>query len=83
MGQDGRQNRLLNLHYVGTCNPPGPFVVCAPLRRRGEIGRRARLKIWYTQVCVGSTPSAGIPSKTRVGGVDVAYVVRRASQVIE
>jgi hypothetical protein len=27
--------------------------------RRGGIGRRARLKIWYPQGCVGSTPSVG------------------------
>ncbi len=27
--------------------------------RRGETGRRARLKIWYPQGCVGSNPSAG------------------------
>ena len=28
-------------------------------RRRGGIGRRARLKIWYSYECVGSTPSVG------------------------
>ena len=27
--------------------------------RRGGIGRRARLKIWYSEECVGSTPSVG------------------------
>lgn len=28
--------------------------------RRGEIGRRNRLKICRGQLCVGSTPTAGI-----------------------
>ena len=28
--------------------------------RRGGIGRRARLKILYSDECVGSSPSAGI-----------------------
>jgi hypothetical protein len=27
--------------------------------RCGGIGRRARLKIWYSYECVGSTPSVG------------------------
>ena len=27
--------------------------------RCGGIGRRARLKIWYSKECVGSTPSIG------------------------
>ena len=27
--------------------------------RCGGIGRRARLKIWYSEECVGSTPSIG------------------------
>src|SRR5256886_9235539 len=48
------------------------FAVCVyedPMRngsetsRRGGIGRRAGLKIQYSQECVGSIPSAGSPSK--------------------
>ena len=30
------------------------------MRRRDEIGRRARLKIWCPQGRVGSSPTAGI-----------------------
>ena len=38
------------------CGDAGRLTHC---RRRGGIGRRARLKIWYSQECVGSSPSAG------------------------
>src|SRR5688500_1957174 len=38
---------------------PQPIYILRRGSRRGGIGRRARLKIWYSYECVGSSPSVG------------------------
>ena len=49
---------------LGSKSPPLRLAVAGGyvgrhLGRCGGIGRRARLKIWYSRECVGSTPSIG------------------------
>ncbi len=45
--------------------------------RRGEIGRRNRLKICRGQLCVGSTPTAGIKLSPSVRVFFVLFTWRR------
>lgn len=44
---------------TNTLTPQNSLVYCCSLRRSGEIGRRARLKIWWGRPRVGSSPTFG------------------------
>ena len=51
-------------------------------RRCGGIGRRARLKIWYGQPCVGSSPTSGTTKHRfpEIQGSDVFLLTNYSTQ---
>jgi hypothetical protein len=83
MAAQKQKNEIANKSVPGFWRKPLPFIWILPNCsaallgcRRGGIGRRARLKIWFPYGSVGSTPSAGTNQMKRLNYIFTAHSCR-------